>query len=80
MNYMLNYLIVILVIILMINVSMIKLFYLTVIALLCTVPICGQNTRKRLLVKFESHLITHRRIFGLSNRSSASDMYANYNT
>ena len=30
-----------------------KLFYLTVIALLCTVPICGQNARKCLLVKCE---------------------------
>ena len=31
----------------------VKIVYLTVIALLCTVPICGQNTKKRLLVKFE---------------------------
>ena len=31
----------------------VKLFYLTVIALLCTAPICGQNTRKRLLVKLK---------------------------
>ena len=36
-----------------IAVFMEKLFYLTVIALPCTVLICGQNTRKRLSVKFE---------------------------
>ena len=38
---------------LVIAVLMYKLFYLTVIALPCTVSICGQNIRKRLLVKFE---------------------------
>ena len=41
----------------------VKLFYLTVIALRCTVPTCGRNTRKRILVKFEKRLIMRIDVF-----------------
>ena len=44
----------------------VKLFYLTVIALPCTVPICGRNTRKRLLVKSEYLLITRTYVYLVS--------------
>ena len=37
----------------------VKIVYLTVIALVCTVPICGRNTRTCTLVKFDYQLITH---------------------
>ena len=56
---------------LVITVFMDNLFYLTVIALPCTVPICGQNTRKRLSKIRVTFNNAYRRIFGLSNRRSA---------
>ena len=37
-----------------------------VIALLCTVPIFGRNTRKRLLVKFEYHSTTYTDVYLVS--------------
>ena len=44
----------------------VNIVYLTVIALLCTVPICGRNVIKLILVKPDLHLKTHRDVYLVS--------------